>query len=153
MLNNISWGLFILYTSGALVVYYVLLIVVKGSGWKRKNKSTQGWPLFNARDFTNTEATTTDKDAGEEKERKSANSQVLQSIVHDVVDEIQAYFSVLEKDADKNEMLSQLASIVKKYPTIKGSIYEESINSLIGVSIQHHCSILISDTDVSSLWN
>jgi|GEM_PF-1428457 len=152
MFNNISWGLFILYTSGALVVYYFVLIVSKGSGWMVRNRKTQGLPLFKSPDSKRTWLPITAQKAAEREGGTTSNPQVLQSIVHDLVDEVQAYFASVEKDATKDNILIQLRSIAIKYPSIKGSIYEEGVNSLIGVSCQHHCSILVSEAEVASIW-
>jgi hypothetical protein len=149
MLNNISWGLFILYCSGALLVYYVVLVVVKGSGWMAKNKDTAGSPLSN---FTSVKRKWMSLTRADEKENAKPDQQLLQSIVHDLVDEIQSYFSAVEKDTSKPSIISQLKLIVAKYPSVKGSIYQEGISNLIAVSCQHHCSILLTEMEVDTIW-
>lgn len=151
MFNNISWGLFLLYTSGALLVYYFVLIVVQAKGWWMKNKTTSGQPPFVKSATKDPVASRAPARDGARVGRSEDATVVLQSTVHDLVDEIQAFCSAVEK-VPKDEMLFRLQQLLAKYPTIKGSIYQEGINNLIAVNCANNCSIRLSAEEVDGLW-
>jgi hypothetical protein len=150
MLNNISWVSFLLYTGGALLVYYVVLVVVKGSGWLVKNSSTGGLPPISAgfkRFWTPQISADQKEEIGEDK-----GGRLLQTTVHDLVDELQAFFSSAEKAISKDELLAKLKLIITKYPSIKKSRYEEGITNLVGITAANECSIQLTEDELTGLW-
>lgn len=149
MLNDISWGLFFIYTGGALLVYYFVLVVI-GSGWLTKDKNTSGRPPFFNR--TNTASNRLQQTSSGKIPDKEEATKMLQSIVHDLVDEVQAFFAAVGKEMPKDEMISRLKQLLTKYPLIRGSIYQEGINNLIAVNCESNCSIRFSAEEVDGLW-
>lgn len=139
MISQISWGSFLIYTGGALLVYYLVLIVVKGSGWKAKIRKTGGLPP----------SFMTSKNASGKKENNNAQ---LMPIVHDAVDEIQAYLTAVESDVNKEVILKGIADIINKYPSLKDSAFQSGINNLIALTCANNCSLHLSDEDLRRLW-
>lgn len=139
MINQISWGSFLIYTGGALLVYYLVIIVVQGSGWKVKIGNAKGLPpLLGLGKITDNSG--------------NADSQLLMPIVHDAVDEIQSYLAAVEKDIAKEDLLCGLKKLLAKYPTLKGSEFQTGISNLIAVTCVNNCSQDLSETDLKEIW-
>ena len=70
-----------------------------------------------------------------------------------LIDEVQAYFEGAgKKDYTKAEVLRSLETIIKKYATVHGSVYQYSVNNLILFLAEQSCSLHLSADDVQGVW-
>lgn len=69
-------------------------------------------------------------------------------------DEIMAFMEQAGKDKlDKKDIIQSLQLLLQKYPTLKDSASQESIQNLIVNECTSYCSIHLSDEELSVLWN
>ncbi len=75
------------------------------------------------------------------------------TIVSSLIDEIQAFFEATgTKDFTKEALLQKIKGIIQKYPSVKGSTYQYSVNNLLLFLAEQSCSIHLSAEDVSGVW-
>jgi hypothetical protein len=73
--------------------------------------------------------------------------------MHSLVDELQAFISQAGKEGvEKEELHTSLKNLLRKYPTIKGSLFEEGITNLISVTAENNCDVHFSADDLRDLW-
>ena len=77
----------------------------------------------------------------------------LMSIVHDLVDEVDAFFRAAGKGLSKEEILVKLSYILKKYPAVKGSILQESVDQLLRTQSNQFCDVNLEEEELAELWN
>ena len=68
-------------------------------------------------------------------------------------DEVRAFLNEAGKNKmSKKDILKSLQLLFKKYPTLKDSASQESIQNLIVNECTSYCSIHLSDEELSVLW-
>lgn len=73
--------------------------------------------------------------------------------MHSLVDELQAFISQAGKDGmEKEELHSSLKKLLDKYPSIKGSLFENGITNLIAVTAENNCDVHFSADELRGLW-
>lgn len=73
--------------------------------------------------------------------------------MHSLVDELQAFISQAGKDGmEKDELHPSLKKLLQKYPSIKGSVFENGITNLIAVTAENNCDVHFSADDLRELW-
>jgi hypothetical protein len=74
-------------------------------------------------------------------------------IIQNLIDELQAYFTQSGSLMPvKEELTYAIERILKKYPGIKNTPSQSSINTLIAMNCENYCSIHLSAEEVSMLW-
>lgn len=69
-------------------------------------------------------------------------------------DEVRAFMNEAGKNKmSKKDILKSLQLVFKRYPTLKDSVSQESIQNLIVNECATYCSIHLSDEELSVLWN
>lgn len=69
-------------------------------------------------------------------------------------DEVKAFMEQAGKDKlDKKDIIQSLQLLLQKYPALKDSASQESIQNLIVNECTSYCSIQLSDEELSVLWN
>lgn len=82
----------------------------------------------------------------------SPNSKRASSIIP-VLDEMKAYFLQGEKAINnKEEILSDIRKILKKYPEIQDSELKSSFQNFLILDCENSCSVALSEDDVNRLW-
>jgi hypothetical protein len=76
----------------------------------------------------------------------------LLPVVHDVVDEIRALLQAEGSAANKENLLDKLRRLLQKYPTLKNTAFQPSINQLIAVDMKSKCSIELRQDEIGGLW-
>lgn len=164
MLNNISWQSYVSALAILLVLYYFwVLVYYYGSEfkllWKRKaaflsvspsnhgNECQEGLPV-NYQQTVLFNSPVKQAQAGDQPEEEHL------PVVQAAVDELQAYFDqAAQVDAGREQVLNALQHILKKYPLLKGSSYQTSLNHLLAFHCENQCSIHLSAEAVMQLWN
>ena len=82
----------------------------------------------------------------------AATANPLLPLVHDVVDEIRALLQAEGSAANKNNLLDKLRRLLQKYPTLKNTAFQPSINQLISVDTKSKCSIELWQDEIGGLW-
>jgi hypothetical protein len=82
----------------------------------------------------------------------AAAANPLLPLVHDVVDEIRALLQAEGSAANKNNLLDKLRRLLQKYPTLKNTAFQPSINQLISVDTKSKCSVELWQDEISGLW-
>ena len=76
-----------------------------------------------------------------------------QPLIQSFSGEVKAFMKQAGKDKlDKNDIIQSLQLLLKKYPTLKDSASQESIQNLIVNECTSYCSIHLSDEELSVLW-
>ena len=74
-------------------------------------------------------------------------------IVHACLDEISAFIEEKKKYRTvKADVLNGLQHIFQKYPSIKGSSYQEAIQKVIATQCTNSCGIQIDCDDIGKVW-
>jgi len=77
-----------------------------------------------------------------------------QSLIQSFSDEVKAFMEQAGKDKlDKKDIIQSLQLLLQKYPALKDSSSQESIQNLIVNECTSYCSIHLSDEELSVLWN
>lgn len=151
MLHNISWLQFITFIGGGLAVYYtVLLVRVTMRRMKDSTRSNGTPPTLKVKRKWFAE------EEKEESENESAvpsqTSAPDMSAVHELTNEIQAYLSAAPNEEEKTTIIYSLNQIVRKYPSVKGSLFVEGINNLMVATAQDEAAIELTDGDLDAIW-
>jgi|HubBroStandDraft_1064217.scaffolds.fasta_scaffold235893_3 hypothetical protein len=83
----------------------------------------------------------------------AAAANPLLPLVHDLVDEIRALLQAKGVTVDKSDLLGKLRRLLQKYPTLKGTSFQPSINQLLAVEYKNHCSVDLDENEIRALWN
>jgi hypothetical protein len=156
MFNNISWQGYWLSIALLCAGYYlsIYLIYFRNDfkiliGRRKPEGSFQvadgATPLKNSQDLSEPYTDV------EEFQLPDKNSE--EAIVYACIDELDAYFNEAKKGkCDKEEMISSLHSILKKYPSLKHSGYKASVTNVLVGQCEHICSIHLDADDVVRVW-
>jgi hypothetical protein len=82
----------------------------------------------------------------------AAASSPLLPLVHDLVDEIRALLQAEGVTADKEDLLGKLRRLLQKYPTLKETSFQPSINQLLVIESKNHCSVDLNEKEIRVLW-
>jgi hypothetical protein len=83
-----------------------------------------------------------------------AANQNPEPLIQSFSDEIRAFMEQAGKnELDKKDIIQSLHLLLKKYPTLKDSAFQESIQNLIINECTSYCSIHLSEEELSVLWN
>lgn len=147
MFLTISWADYRIYTIIILALYYsALVIMYKQQLLRGFQTKTNAHNIFSSINKRVDEAIETPLSL--QKSKGDHNN----SLVHDLVDEIQAYTSAVGEDEEKEIILSGISMILKKYPTLENTHLQESIEELISVSCENNCSVYLSESEIRGLW-
>jgi hypothetical protein len=76
----------------------------------------------------------------------------LLPVVHDVVDEIRALLQAEGSAANKENLLDKLRRLLQKYPTLRNTAFQPSINQLLAIDCKNHCSMDLDENEIRALW-
>lgn len=76
----------------------------------------------------------------------------LLPLVHDVVDEIRALLQAEGSATNKDNLLDKLRRLLQKYPTLKNTAFQSSINQLLVTDCKNHCSMDLDENEIRALW-
>jgi hypothetical protein len=82
----------------------------------------------------------------------AAAANPLLPLVHDLVDEIRALLQAEGVTADKEDLLDKLRRLLQKYPTLKETSFQPSINQLVAIDCKNHCSVDLDEPEIRALW-
>lgn len=91
--------------------------------------------------------------------RNTTNDNVVstqrhQPIIQSFSDEVHAFMEQAGKnELDKKDIMQSLQLLFKKYPSLKDADLQGSVQNLIINECASYCSILLSDEELSALWN
>ncbi len=132
-----------------LALYYSALVIIYKQQLLRGFQTKSGdHNMFASINAPVEEANTIETPLSPQKSKVDNNN----SLVHDLVDEIQAYTSAVGEDVEKEIILSGISMILKKYPTLENTHLQESIEELISVSCENNCSVYLSESEIRGLW-
>lgn len=143
----ISWSSYLTNSFLLLVVYYAAIVLL----YYRKDimlklssvKSPEKKPPVDRALF----ASSSQEQGADKLDAASA------APMHSLVDELQAYVSQSGKqNIDKDELTEGIKELLRKYPAIKGSIFQEGITNLIAVIAENNCSVHFKADELSDLW-
>jgi hypothetical protein len=152
MLLPINWHTYAIACLVLMAIYYVIVIllfyrnkistVTKRAAFKKAEKSNDSLPsLFpeqNGKVFTI---------------QNQSPAPDLSPLVHDLVDELEAFLLQAEADeAEKEIVLGYINKLLQRYPALKGSPYQSAINNLISVSSETHCNIRFNAEEQLTFW-
>jgi hypothetical protein len=143
MCSSISWEQFILVIVVIVSLYYGYV----GVSYYRKDLLywLTGKKLPSASLQPVVSPATMPKDA--------AAANPLLPLVHDLVDEIRALLQAEGVTADKEGLVGKLSRLLQKYPTLKETSFQPSINQLLTIECKNHCSVDLDENEIRALWN
>jgi len=59
---------------------------------------------------------------------------------------------VFGNDYVKGELMTALQLILRKYPLLKGTAFQVSVNNYIGMESENQCSVSLSEQELSGIW-
>ena len=158
MLNNISWQGY--WTTLALltVAYYFFLYLryfrsdVKAYLQRQKPATATPTAMPSVATFLKEQVQPSLFPYEEDDEFATPADTTVQA-VYACMDELTAYFESAKKaKVMKAEVTYALQRILQKYPALQTSDYKESILKIIQTEAKHHCSIHLSDEEISKVW-
>jgi hypothetical protein len=85
---------------------------------------------------------------------KLVSTQRHQTLIQLFSDEVKAFMEQAGKNKlDKKDIMQSLQLLLQKYPALKDSGLQGSVQSLIINECTSYCSIHLSDEELSGLWN
>ncbi len=139
MLNAVSWAQFLEGVAGLGIVYYAGVILLY---YKQELKE-----LFTKKHLPEKGIPDIYAEANEPLDR------TLMSEVHDLMQEVNGVFSEAQKNKYINkELLYALQRVLRKYPHIKNTHFNLSINHYISDTAASHCAISFSEDELDALW-
>lgn len=89
------------------------------------------------------------------KDFNSINRQeVLIHPAHDLVDELRALVKQLAvQSTEKETLISKLSQLLKKYYSLKDSVFYEPINNMILMECENECNIHLHADEIKVLWD
>jgi hypothetical protein len=76
----------------------------------------------------------------------------LLPMVYDLVDEIRALLQGMEEGVGKTQLLDKLTALLQKYPALKDTAFQASINQLIAVDSKSECSVDLVADEIEGCW-
>ncbi|MFT3749138.1 MAG: hypothetical protein QM768_12505 [Agriterribacter sp.] len=74
--------------------------------------------------------------------------------VHDLTDELRVLLLQLAaQGCSKEELLHAVSRLLKKYPALKGSGFEQPLTNLVAAEAENHCNIRLETDELTALWN
>lgn len=166
MINNISWGSYGIAVALISLGYYLVIYLLYFKSIFKLSVCLNQYERSQANIFP-----TPPSVQGEGKVAESMNEKTplleqqsgaiwqapLQEskeyTVRALIDELQAFFAQSGKTkAVKQEMIYSLQRLLRKYPSIRASEYEDSVNNLIIAQLEDLCSIHLDEEDVIRVW-
>jgi len=85
---------------------------------------------------------------------KLVSTQRHQTLIQSFSDEVHAFMEQAVKNKlDKKDIMQSLQLLLQKYPALKDSGLQGSVQNLIINEYASYCSIHLSDEELSGLWN
>ena len=142
MCSPISWQQFILSIVVLIVLYYgyVGVSYYRKDWWYklRRAKPSMGQPP------------SVTVPAGKASTSPAPNP--LLPVVHDLVDEIRALLQAEGNEADNEELKGKLGRLLQKYPMLKDTPFQASINQLMAINSKSECAVDLSEAEIDALW-
>jgi hypothetical protein len=142
MCSSISWRQFIL----AIIIIVGLYYLYIGVSYYRKDwlyrLSAKKSPNLSPRPVASPTAIAA----------VSPEPNPLLPLVHDLVDEIRAFLNAAGTIEDKETFLTKLRQLIQKYPSLKDTAFQPSINQLIAIDTKSQCSLELEEEEIDGLW-
>ena len=157
MINNISWTSYWCVLIILVIIYYGL-ILLKYYRSELRNLLSGRSSLLSAGHFQVTRPEPTLKGNNHQDEvlhdsHHSNGDNELLPIVQSLTDEITAYMEQAgHAGAAKGEIINALQHLIKKYPGIKFTPYQEPISNLLKSECENKCSVHLSTEDTRQVW-
>ncbi len=140
MINNISWqGYWItlaLISAGYYLCIYLLYYRSDFKVWIHRKP-------YNSQGIVSASASIT----------QPLREEGAEGLIDSCMDELNAFFEEAKrKKVMKEELIFSLQLLLKKYPSIKNSEYQESLSNLIAAQCEHICSVHLNADEVSHVW-
>jgi hypothetical protein len=142
MCSSISWEQFILIIVVVVILYYGYV----GVSYYRKD-----W-LYRLSGKKPGVASLQSAQSHAAMASGAAAANPLLPLVHDVVDEIRALLQAEGSAAVKDDLLDKLRRLLQKYPMLKNTAFQPSINQLIAVDTKSQCSVELVQDEIGGLW-
>ena len=140
MINNISWqGYWItlaLISAGYYLFIYLLYYRSDFKVWiHRKPYNSQGIASASV------------------SVARPSIEQNAEGLIDSCIDEINAFFEEARRNKTmKKELIYSLQLLLKKYPSLKNSEYQESLSNVIAAQCEHICSVHLNADEVRHVW-
>jgi hypothetical protein len=154
----ITWTGYLSGTLAVTVIYFagVTVYLIIGNRIRRTSMAGEGRKQAGSKVlFALDDQAGSDSEGGTQspEDDGSAGSR-LQSQVHDMVDELQAYIKQAGlNDVGRDDLQASVKMIVEKYPEIKDSPFREGIKNLIAAAVEDHCAYRLSADELAEVWN
>jgi hypothetical protein len=165
MINNISWTSYCYVLIQLLVIYYAFVLWY----YYRKDFLQVLRSKFQQRNLLVAEVMPSAQEVMESKKKNGHHESSLpidtvtfrgdlmgykiNTLVQGLSDEIKAYLRQAGKaGVVKEELLFSIHQILQKYPALKDSAFQPSINNLIVFELKNKCSTYLSSEEASALW-
>lgn len=148
--QSVSWVQYLICVSAFIFVYYIIFFVAVISFGEKKAAATS--VSKTAAEVSNSVLQTSQAHFAANLKEKDQRD-FLYPIVHDAVNELQAFLQTAGNSSSKQDIVRSLNEILKKYPTLRRGNFRASINNLIFVTCETHCSIRLSEDDLREVWD
>lgn len=180
MLEGITWIHFIAYLGGALVLYYLVLMVMYGKAGGAKGQRARGAPPISSppvkkvwhleevplaeapppqatgapevkQDQEQVDEQTPEMDEPEEALETDQEEKLMQRLEL-LTDQVQETISGAGRHTDKGALLSRLGKIISRYPDLHHPAFRRAITGLIIQQAKLECDLEIIRDETDALW-
>lgn len=145
MLNNISWGSYWTALTILAILYYALIVLLFYWHDLQQMLSAKGRLL--------TSGSSQSGDFAKEGISNNDDGNDLPVEVQSFTQEVGAYLEQAKyAGALKEEILFGAKQILKKYPSLKSSEYQEGINNLLLFESKNKCAIHLNNEELRQVW-
>lgn len=145
MVNNISWGSYWSVLAILTILYYAYILLVY-YGSELRNRLAGKSSVLPARHFKSSSPLA-------RHDHHVGGADELLPVMQSLTDEVSAYLEqAAYSKAGKPEVLFALQQMVKRYPVICNTSYQESINKLLQFEAENKCAIHLNEVEIKQVW-
>jgi hypothetical protein len=148
IIKQISWAEYCTAMAVLCAVYYFVIIVLyfrrevfELISGKRKLLATAPLPSSSPHHPAANSVRTAEGNTSQEEKLFALTNQLMQ--------ELQPVFG---NEYVKGELMTALQLILRKYPLLKGTAFQASVNNYIGMESENQCSVSLSEQELSGIW-
>lgn len=143
----ITWGQLGIIIAAVLIPYYVCCFIIFYRGKiKSLFKGNTGvvWKRDDSKSLANSQQPVA---------KKSSNDDGIHSSIYDLMDELKQVFEAADENSlNKQQVLDAIKYRLVKYPSIKGTDFQNAVSDHIVLELQGKLGIAVDDGVVSKLW-
>lgn len=158
MLHTISWSTYFEIIGLILIAYYAIIAIVfyrRDFEFILTHRSTFQQPIAipQVKEFDHEVHQSKTAVTQENIDLFFPDANNFSAVAESLIDELKAFTLSSGTDYNKVELINALQKLLKRYFVLKESPFQTYINIVIANECENNCSIVLSEEELSVLWN